>query len=230
METLAQDLRYGIRTLLKSPGFTFVAILSLALGIGANTAIFSITNAVLWRSLPYKNPDRLMIVQRIEGPSHNASVWSYPKFEVLRDHSETFEQVAAFSDQNVPLTDTDNPERLQVEMVSASYFPLLGVEAALGRVFSPEEDQKPNTDAVALVSYGLWQRRYGSNPGLIGQTINLDKVPFTVMGVLPEGFKGQSGSVDVWVPMMMAPALTFPRRLQLKFAHWHEVIARLKPG
>jgi putative ABC transport system permease protein len=234
METLFQDIRYSVRTMLKSPGFTAVAILSLALGIGANTSIFSIVNTLLLKPLPYKNPDRLaQVFRETEEPGKGieaSELWSYPKFQVVRDNSEAFEQVAAVSDQAFPVTDTDNPERLNAEMVSASYFPMLGIEAGLGRTFSPDEDATPATHPVALISHGIWLRRFGGDANAIGQTISLNKVPLTIVGVLPEGFKGQKGTAEVWVPMMMAPRLTFPRRLLSPFAHWTEVIARIKPG
>jgi putative ABC transport system permease protein len=234
MDRLLQDLRYGARTLLKSPGFTVVAILSLALGIGANTSIFSVVNAVLLRPLPYKNPDQLMQVflesENPKGGLNTSELWSYPKFQALRDSNEAFEQVAAVSDQNFPLTDTDSPERLNVELVSASYFPLLGIEVAAGRAFLDEEDKTPGTHPVAVIGHGLWVRRFGSDPNIIGQTISLNKIPLTIVGVMPEGFKGQKGTAEAWTPMMMAPQLTFARRLQAPFAHWTEVIARLKPG
>jgi putative ABC transport system permease protein len=228
MNTLWQDIRFAIRMMIKSPGFTAVAVLSLALGIGANTAIFSVTNAVLWTPMPYRNAERLMQVERVEEKTGAAEPWSYPKFEVLRDNNQVFESVAAYSNQNFALTETDDPQRVEVEMVSASYFPMLGVEAFRGRVFLPEEDQTPNTHPVALITHGIWQRRFGSDPNLLGQTISINKVRFEIVGILPEGFRGQSGTAEVWVPMMMAPQLTFPRRLQSKFAHWHQVIGRLK--
>ena len=231
METFWQDVRYSLRGLIKAPAFAAVAIISLALAIGANTAIFSVTKAVLWRELPYAEPARLVVVNRASAKSPDqASPWSYPKFQVLRDNNDVFEQVAAYSNQNFPLTDTDNPERLPVEIVSASYFPLLGVQAMRGRVFLPEEDQTPGSHPVALISYALWQRRFGGDEGVLGQTISLNKVQLRIVGVLPEGFKGQADAAEVWTPMMMAPALTFPRRLQAQFAHWHQVIARLKSG
>ena len=231
MENLFQDLRYCFRTMLKSPGFAAVTVLSLAIGIGANTSIFSAINAVMLRPLPFKVPDRLVSVDRTSPyPINPVPPWSYPKFEALRANNEVFEEVAAISLQSFPLTETDSPERLQVEMVSADYFPMLGVEAIRGRTFAPEEDQTPGTHPVALISHGLWQRRFGSDPNVINQTISLNKVRLTVIGVLPEWFKGQSGTVEAWVPMMMAPQLTFPSRLKSTGAHWHDVVARLKPG
>ena len=231
METLFQDIRYCFRVMMKSPGFTAVTILSLAIGIGANTSIFSAINAVLLRPLPFKDPDRLMTVDRTNPSAAGPiSPWSYPKFEALRANNEVFEEVAAISNQSFPLTETDAPERLQVEMVSASYFPMLGVEASRGRTFAPEEDQTPGTHPVIVIGHGLWERRFGSDAGVIGQSVSLNKVRFNVIGVMPEGFKGQSGAVEAWVPMMMAPQLTFPRRLKAAGAHWHNVVARLKPG
>ena len=234
IETFLSDLRYGIRVLIKNPSFAAVAVLSLALGIGANTAIFSVVNAVVLRPLPYKNPDRLMSVQRIEqkrtGGTELSTVWSYPKFVALRDQNDIFEQVAAYSQSAYTLTGTDNPERVVTEFVSASYFPMLGLDAIFGRTFTPEEDKTPNTSPVAVISHGLWERRFGSAPEVIGKTITLEKATLTIIGVLPESFKGQSGIVDVWVPMMMVPSLVFPRRLSQAHAHWHEVIALLKPG
>ena len=231
MEKLLQDIRYCFRVMLKSPGFTAVTILSLALGIGANTSIFSAINAVLLRPLPFKDPDRLMTVDRTTpSPAYPIAPWSYPKFEALRANNEVFEEVAAVSNQSFPLTETDTPERLQVEMVSASYFAMLGVEAARGRTFTSEEDQTPGTHPVIVIGHGLWERRFGSDAGAIGQTVSLNKVRFNVIGVMPEGFKGQSGTIEAWVPMMMAPQLTFPRRLKTAGAHWHDVVARLKPG
>ena len=234
METLFQDLRYAVRAMLKSPGFTAVAIVSLALGIGANTSIFSVVNTLLLKPLPYKDPDQLAQVFRQteeSGKGIEASeLWSYPKFAALRDNNDSFEQVAAVSNQNFAVTDSQNPERLSTEMVSASYFPMLGVEASIGRTFTAEEDQTPGANPVALIGHGVWQRRFGSDSSVIGKTISLNKVPLTIVGVLPDGFKGQKGTAEVWVPMMMAPQLTFPRRLAVAFAHWTEVIGRLKPG
>jgi predicted permease len=243
MDTLWHDLRYGLRMLIKNPGLTIAAALSLSLGIGANTSIFSIVNAVMLRPLPYQQPDQLMTLFLADAAKPDGKpspygkqdgkpspYWSYPKFEAVRNQSQSFEQVAAFAAQAFSLTGAENAERVEGEFVSASYFPLLGIEAALGRTFLPEEDQTPSTHPVALIGYGLWQRRFGSHPEIVGKTITLRNVVVTVVGVLPEGFKGQAGTAEIWVPMMMAPVMTFPRRLSAPFSHWHEAIARLKPG
>ncbi len=234
METLFQDLRYAVRGMRKSPGFTAVAVVSLALGIGANTSIFSVVNTLLLKPLPFKNPDQLAQVFRQTDESGKgveaSELWSYPKFTALRDNNDSFDQVAAVSNQNFAVTDSENPERLSTEIVSASYFPMLGVQAAIGRTFTSEEDETPGAHPVAIIGHGVWQSRFGADSSVIGKTISLNKVPLTIIGVLPEGFKGQKGTAEVWVPMMMAPQLTFPRRLATAFAHWTEVIGRLKQG
>ena len=234
MDGLFQDIRYAVRSMFTNPGFTAAAIVSLALGIGANTSIFSVVNATLLKPLPYTNPDQLAQVFREYEQAgkgiESSELWSYPKFAALRDSNGSFEQLAAVSAQNFPVTDSETPERLSAEIVSACYFQMLGVDAMVGRTFTAEEDQTPGTNPVALIGYSLWQRRFGSDPGVIGKTIGLNKVPLTIIGVLPEGFKGQKGTAEVWVPMMMAPQLTFPRRLTTAFAHWTEVIGRLKAG
>jgi len=222
-----QDLRFGARMLLKRPGFTLIAILTLALGIGANTAIFSVVDALLLRPLPYRQPERLVKVFRTQPDSTKGmlpSIWPYPRFEMLRDQNRSFAEVAGFNQSPYNLTGTDAPERLQVEMVSDGYFPMLGVNAIVGRSFTTED-----AGAVALLGYGLWVRGYGGDPQVIGKTIELDKQAFTIVGALPPGFRGQSGTADVWLSMQAAPKfvrtiLTDPND------HWFQVIARLKDG
>src|SRR4030095_14141980 len=232
MDKLFQDVRYGIRMLIKQPGFAIISVLTIALGIGANTAIFSVVNAVLLRPLPYRQPERLVKVLQsntMPGKFSAPSLWSYPRFEALREHNESFDQVAAYCKRAFNLTGTQEPEHLQAEFVSADYFPLLGIEAALGRTFLPEEDKTPGAHAVALVSFGFWQRRLGSDPDAAGKTIELDKHQLTIVGVLPRGFKGQSGGADVWMPAMMTSVLLSPHLLTQPRLYWAEVIARLKP-
>jgi putative ABC transport system permease protein len=222
---LWQDLRHNARTLLNNPGFSLIAIITLALGIGANTAIFSVINALLLRPLPYRQPEQLVKVFRTQpDPAKGMlpSIWSYPRFEMLRDQNQSFADVAGFNQSPYNLTGTDAPERLQVEMVSDGYFTLLGVNTIVGRAFTAED-----AGAAALLGYGLWQRRFGGDPQVVGKTIELDKQAFTIVGVLPPGFRGQSGTADVWAPMMAASKfvrtiLTHPND------HWFQVIARLK--
>lgn len=236
MDAILRDVKYGLRVLLRNPSFTAIALLTLALGIGANTAIFSVINAVLWKPLPFKQPERLVQVNLTLPPSESRGerlmpFWAYPRFEVLRDQNRVFERVAAVRVQDFPLTGTDNPEQVETEMVSASYFDLLGVAAARGRTFAPDEDTAPGANPVALISQSLWQRRFNSDPFAIGQTLEINRVPLTVIGIMPVGFKGQSASAEVWAPMAMAPALTgIKNRLTFPSAFWHEVIGLLGPG
>ncbi len=228
-----QDLRFGLRTMRKNPLLTLVTVASLALGIGANTAIFSVVNALMLRPLPYRDPDRLVKVYQAQpDPAKGMlpSVWAYPRFEVLRDQSRSFDAVAGVGQNAYNLTGANNPERVQVEMVSASYFPLLGIEAAVGRTFTAGEDRIPETNLVAMLGYSLWQRRYGDDSQIIGKTIELDKHQFTVVGVAPPGFRGQNGTAEVWTTMMAAPLLRFRRTLVAPNNYWFQVIARLKDG
>jgi putative ABC transport system permease protein len=230
MQTFWQDLHYAFRTLTKSPGFTLVVILALALGIGANTAIFSLVNAVLLKPLPYRQPEQVVALFRAPDKGEPSSYWSYPKYTALREQSTVFSHLAAYSQRAYPLTGLDEAARIEVEFVSASYFPLLGVEAIQGRTFSPDEDQTPGARAVAMIGHELWQSRFGGDPQIVGRQITLEKTPLIVVGILPAGFAGQSGAAEVWVPMMMAPTLMFARRLVSPQAHWHKVIGRLKDG
>jgi putative ABC transport system permease protein len=232
MEILLQDIRYGFRTLMRQPGFTVIAALTLALGIGVNTAIFSVVNTVLLQPLPYQQPERLVKILQTNatpGKMSLASLWPYPRFAALREMNESLVGVAAYAKRAFNLTGTDEPEHLQVEFVSASYFPVLGVDAIAGRAFSPNEDQTPGTHPVALIGYGLWQRRFGGDANVVGKTIELDKHPLTVVGVLPKGFKGQSGAAEVWMPTMMIGTLINPQMLTQPRQYWAEVIGRLQP-
>ncbi|HKQ05037.1 MAG TPA: ABC transporter permease [Blastocatellia bacterium] len=232
MSNLVHDIRYGLRVMTRRPGFTLIAVLTLALGVGANTAIFSVVNAVLLRPLPYRQPEQLVKVFQAAPSSEKdaaPTVWSYPRFEVLRDQSQSFAAIAACSQMGLNLTGTDEPERLQAELVSASYFPLLGVEAIAGRTFSEDEDRKGGAQPVALLGYALWQRRFGGDPAVVGKTIELDKRSFTIVGVMPAGFNGQQGTAQVWLPITNAPLLRYPRVLVNARNYWLEVVARLRP-
>ncbi|HEX8635621.1 MAG TPA: ABC transporter permease [Pyrinomonadaceae bacterium] len=198
MNTFAQDLRYGFRMLWKSPGFTLVTVLALALGIGANTAIFSVVNTVLLRPLPYPNGERIVFIGEWAQQVPEMSV-SYPNFIDWREQQQTMEQIAAFRSANYVLTGVGEPERLDGRQVSAAFFNVLGVTPALGRNFSPDED-KPGGNPVALISHGFWQRRLGADPSILNKPIQLSNESFTVIGVLPQTFEWQS-PVDVFVPI-----------------------------
>src|SRR6185295_16115015 len=170
MENLIKDIRYAIRSLLKRPGFTFVVVLTLALGIGANTAFFGIVNAVLLRSLPYKNPDRLVVLwEKVSGDKRNPT--SYPNFLDWRAQNKSFETMAAYSFTDFSLGGYNQTERIEGELVSESYFQLLGVGPAYGRVFTAEENQTGKVQPVALISYAAWQRLFAGDPNTLNRTI-----------------------------------------------------------
>jgi len=224
---IGQDLRYGLRTLIKNPGFTIVAVIALALGIGANSAIFSVVNAVLLRPLPYKNPDQLVVIWE------NATHLGFPKdtpspanFLDWRQQSSLFEGMAAFAERSFNLTGAGEPERLDGRRVSANLFEMLGVKPIVGRTFVPQEDQ-PGAKVV-LLNESLWKRRFGGDPGVIGRAVNLNGEPYTVVGVLPQTVRLPTPGNwrdQVWVP------LAFPsEEAASRGAHYLEVIARMKTG
>jgi putative ABC transport system permease protein len=223
MGTLIQDLRYGVRMLWKSPGFTIVAVLTLALGIGANTAIFSVVNGVLLRPLPFRDPSRLVLIA--EKSSFPIISTSYENYLDWRDQSHSFESMEATRGSSITLTGAGEPERLNVRMATAGLFSMLGSNAQIGRTFLPEEDRAGGTP-VALLSYGLWQRRFGGSADIIGKTVNLDLQPYTVVGILPSGFQILQPA-DLYLPFTpWAKTLPADR-------NWHPGIiplARLKQG
>ena len=226
MGAFLQDVRYGLRMMLKSYGFTAVAVLALALGIGTNTAIFSLVNVYLLRPLPYAEPERLVTVWQANlrsGTDHDPV--SFPNFADFKGQSQVFEQLAAYTPQSFTLTtDGTDPERLQGLRVSPDIFPLLRARPAAGRAFLPEEDV-PGAGRVAVVSHALWQRRFGSDPGLVSRSIRIDGENYTVVGVMPADFKFPLQSpADVWTPL--APHVNRDAR-GFRFL---SVVGRLKPG
>jgi macrolide transport system ATP-binding/permease protein len=233
METLLQDLRYGLRSLLRRPSFAAVTVLSLALGIGANTTIFSLLNAILLRPLAFEEPERLAELYTVETKADNYLTVSYPDYTYFRDNNEVFSELAAHGIAMLSLSGGNQNELVWGEIVSGNYFSVLGVKAFAGRTFSPEEDQTPGAHPVAVVSHGLWTRRFGSAPDLIGKTVMLNGHSFTVVGIAPEGFKGTivGLSPDIWVPLMMqAQAKPGPDLLNKRDARALFIIGRLKPG
>ena len=233
MNNLTQDIRYGFRLMARKPAFTFIAVITLALGIGANTAIFSVVNAVLLRPLPYVQPEQLVkVFQAAPSLEKGAAptLWSYPRFEFLRDNSHSFASVAACNQASFSLTGTDEPERVESELVSANYFSLLGLAPIAGRSFTEAEDRKGSAQTVAVLSYALWQRRFGGDSQALGKTIELDKHAFTIVGIMPAGFNGQQGTAQVWIPITNAPLLRYPKVLANAMNYWFEVVARLEPG
>lgn len=223
MQTLWQDLRYGMRMLLKKPGFTLIAFFTLALGIGANTAIFTVVNAVLLRPLPYPGSEKLIEVGRAFPGSDFGSNVSEPKFVFLRDNNQSFEAVTATvgMGSNTYLSDESQTEYIRGWRVSAEFFRVLGVLPARGRGFTKEEDS-PAGERVVILSDGLWRRRFGSETGIIGKTITLNDNAYAVVGIMPPGFE-YFGAQDVFVPMGVNPA-------SKNEGHNWTVIGRLKQG
>jgi predicted permease len=228
LETLAQDVRYALRTLRRAPGFTIVAVLALAIGIGANTAIFSMVDAVRARALPYHDPSRLV---QLWGNVMRATVErrgaSYPDYLDWRARTTSFEDMAAFDTQTMTLAGLDEPERINTEFVSAPYFALLGLSPSRGRTFAAEEDLVATPVPVVVLSDGLWKRRFGTDPQIVGRTLTLNTRSYTVIGVMPPGFKGISDTAELWVPFSWyAPPGVMNDRGTRGFA----ALARLKPG
>jgi len=203
MTTLLHDTRYGLRALWKSPGFTSVAVLSLALGVGANTAIFSIVNAVLLHSLPFPHPERLVkIVASNSGVGARDIGLSVPEFDDLRSRAGVFDQVTALQGGPTNLTGAERPQRFELLEVSPNYFSMLGTSAHIGRVFGPS-DEAPGFAEAAVISDSLWARAFGRDPGVLGRKIQLDNDPYTIVGVLPPGFRHPGSTVstdiEIWV-------------------------------
>jgi len=233
MEILLRDMRYGIRMLSKRPGFTAVAIIALALGIGANTAVFSVVNTVLLRPLPFAEPDRLVNLWTTRADRGiNKMVASYPDFVDWRDQSNSFEQVAAYSEQDFTLTGGDNPSRLGGMVVSSDLFPLLKAQAAVGRTFSADDDRN-GAPLTAVLSHKLWKQRYNGEASVIGSSVTLNSKSYTVIGVMPEGFQFpvQSAPVELWTTFAYALTAAGEESIaEQRGAHFLHVIARLKPG
>jgi putative ABC transport system permease protein len=230
MESLIKDIRYGFRTLVSRPGFSAVVILTLALGIGANTALFSVVDAVLLEPLPYSEPDRLV------------RLWSaYPERDIeqgttspldlddWRAQSTAFDSMAGFPNirlRGFVLTGGESPEEIETVFVTEGFFETLGVVAELGRTIAPADHVEGNNRVVVL-SHGAWQRRFGADPGLVGSTITLSGSPFTVIGVMPASFEYPYADAEMWAPLSLIPDSGVPRR---RFIRWLSVVARLAPG
>jgi predicted permease len=225
MTTVLQDSRYAVRMLLRNPGFTIVAVLTLALGIGANTAIFSVVNSVLLAPLPYPGASRLVSVyQKTADGNYNA--FSTPNFLAWRDQVRVFEQFGAIRPAAFNLSGGDQPERIIGANVSVGILPLLGVNPILGRMFLDEEDQ-PAGRSVVILSYGFWQRRFGGDPNVLGKPLTLNGASYTVVGVMPRGFKLPQGEHELWAPLQLNPADVNGASRGI---HWIFGLARLKPG
>ena len=233
------DLRFAIRQLLKNPGFTIVALLTLALGIGANTAMFTVVNALLLRSLPVSNPEELVQVVTRSGSSY-ANSFSHPFYKMLRDDGRSLSGLFAAGgvgerDQLiVPGAGNAEAEFVHGQPVSGNFFSVLGVPAMIGRTLTPADDQADNPQAVVVIGHGFWQRRFAADPAIIGRTVNFKEVPFTIVGVTPPAFFGfqPSDNPDLWWPLQTAPQIDRdPSGWRLKEGtSWLRLMGRLSAG
>ena len=236
MNTLLQDIRYSLRNLSKSPVFTAVALLSLALGIGANTAIFTLMDQVLLRALPVKDPARLVLLD-MPGPNVGMMLgrftFSYPMYRDVRDTNTVFSGMLGYFGFPASMSYKGQTERVDGDLVTGNYFEVLGVRPYLGRTFTQDDDRTPGAHPVVVISYNYWKRRFGGDPGILNQTIRVNNQPLTVVGVLQPGFRGLrvGGASDLMVPVMMKAAMT-PGwdDLEKRRTSWLTVMARLKPG
>ena len=235
MGALFHDVRYGIRMLVRKPGFTSLVVVVLALGIGANTAIFSIVEQVLLRTLPVKDPDSLVVIKtegKHVGASWGAHMLSYPMFKDFQDWESPFDGVLCWRPENATMDDGRGAERVEVELVSAGYFDVLGVSPALGRTFFAEDETAPGANPVAVLSYDFWQTRFSGDPNVVGRTLRMNDSAITVVGVAAQGFKGVSldSRPGIFMPITMKKLITpwwsawDDRRTQ-----WVRILARLKP-
>jgi predicted permease len=233
MNGITGDLRYALRALRKSPGYTALCVAALALGIGANGAIFSLVDTLMLRPLPYAEPERLALAslkvsgERELGPPRMP--WSYPKLQTFAAEQRAFSEIAGFVADSANLVGVGEPERLQLEMVSPAYFGILGVRPLAGRTLAAD-DARTGAPVVALIGEGLWRRRFGGDRAVLGRTLRLNRTPVTVVGVVPVGFAGLTGEAELWVPATAAASLWYPEALTEVGNHYLDVVGRLRPG
>ncbi|HTM40185.1 MAG TPA: ABC transporter permease, partial [Terriglobales bacterium] len=227
MHALLRDLRFAARMLRKNAGFAVIAILTLALGIGANTAIFTVTSALLLRPFPYRDPQQLVSVDaKDEGKDFGGTLLRY---ELLRDHSQSFQSVAAWANDNFNVTGHGEPLQVPVARVTANFFSLLDVQPELGRAFTADEG-RPEGKFVVMLSDSFWRSRFGGDGNIIGQNINLDTTPHTIIGVLPAGVQFPFvGEADLWTPRYFELTLMPAQRLRMGVGYLG-LLARLRPG
>src|ERR1700754_295887 len=234
MNTFLQDLRYGLRMLRKNPGLTTIAVVAMILGIGANMAIFSVVDEALVRPLPGPHPEQLVLLS-MSNPRGFTTGFAYVDYVDYRDRNEVFSDLLGYSQPALSLNTGGQTERIDGMIVTGNYFSALGVNPALGRAFSPEEDRTPNTHAVVVISYGCWQRRFGADPKLINQTISFNGYPFTVIGIAPAEFSGtvRGYAPEIYVPVMMLaraqPAWSADTLTARNF-WWMTLMGRMRPG
>ncbi len=231
MSTLIADLRYSVRSLLKSPGLTAAAILSLGLGIGANTTIFTWVQAVLFRPIPMAADPGAIRIAAMENREGQSRSWSYPNYQDFRDRA-TLIDVVAQDDQTLSIAVDDTAERTWGGLVSGNFFEVMGLRAAAGRLFTPQDDVTPGGHPVAVISHAYWQRRFSGDAAIVGRQITINNTPMTIIGVAPEGFIGSFLGIasSAWVPMAMQAQMMGGNRLAQRGSGWMQSIVRLNPG
>jgi predicted permease len=232
LETMWKDMRYAARRLRKNPTFTAVAVLSLALGIGANTAIFSLVDTVLLRVLPVRQPDSLVIVRALTR-QHTRDSFSHMDYQWIDEHNKVFAGLAAFADWNLSRDLDDHKEKLKGELVSGNYFSVLGIEPEIGRMLAPEDDAAPGQHLVAVIGYAYWQRAFGGSPSVLGERMKFGNTALEIVGVVARNFSGESAGYapDVWTPLAMQPQLNGGRSfLHTRDVSWLNCVGRLAPG
>src|SRR5713226_9494777 len=224
MDTLSRDFRYAIRNILNRPGFTAIAVITLALGSGANSAIFSTINALLIQPLPFPDLDRVVAIwDKDPGRGYEHNEVAMANYLDWRAQNHSFEQLALYRWWSTTLTGVETPERIQGFLVTANFLDAVNVRPIKGRNFSEEENQ-PGKDAVAIITYSLWQRRFGADPNIVNKTITTNGITRTVIGVMPEGFNFPKAS-EIYAPLPLSPEL-----MRSRGSHSYYVIGRLKPG
>jgi predicted permease len=230
MDNLLKDLRFATRSLRKQPAFTTTVIATLALAIGASTAIFSVVEATLLRPLPFRDTSRIAFLWGVAGPQKAIRGGSPIEVQDWGRLNRTFENVAIYDETSLNLRTAEGAERVEAEMVSASYFPTLGATPQIGRVFGPAEDAVPDANPVVVISDAMWRTQFSGDPAVIGRTLTLNDRPFTVLGVMRPGFKGISFDTDVWFPAAMVRANGGPQNLAERGNRWLGAIGRLRDG
>src|ERR1051325_6437449 len=229
MESILKDIRYGVRGLLKHPGFTAIVVITLALGIGASTAIFSVVDNVLLRRLPYRNAERIVAIEELNREGTRGQVTS-ANFLDWRAQNTVFENLAAIKQTTSNLALSDHAERIDLAQTNANFFDIFGIKPQYGRLFIPQDEQAGH-EPVVVVSHTLWQRRFGSDPSLVGKPITLDGKNYTVVGVAPDGFQ-YPDKTEVWVPPLKLVPELWPNQdvTQTRGMGYLAAVATLKPG
>src|SRR6476660_5702194 len=233
METLLQDIRFGFRQLMKQPGFAALAIISMALGIGANTSIFSLVDTALLRPLAVKEPSQLVELYSTTNKGADWGLQSYLNYKDYRDRNTVFSGLFVYRVVVSSLTVNNSSQRVWGYLVSGNYFDVLGVKPMLRRAFLPEEDQTPDSHPVAIISYSCWQHRFGGDRAIVGKTVEFNSRPFTIIGVGPKGYIGTEVAYDpaMFIPVMMAKAIDHGSRLiDKRDSNNHFTVGRLKPA